>query len=275
MITKPFEATLLSTGQTLHRSIASDPAVWLDFAYRIRSKVIFREALIHAAGQYNTPTLQQAIKDNMKSNIAYIVNKRGKILQNGVKTSLRKVLSYYPPSMQRTLTLGLADIDHIGRSSYSNDIMSWMALTVFRHYISQHVANDQTHHADDMGYALISVMGQGGDQYLDKGALNSFHQLFPMSNRGAAVVESKLADIKEEVKKFIFVSFPSPKVCAASQHTEIYEQQLTKRNSRLSQTTTLNSTSLVLSTSISPAPMLSSTTTHGCGKPSRKEQAIM
>ena len=213
MITKPFEATLLSTAQTLQRCIAQDPAVWLDFAYRIKSKVVFREALIHAAGQYNTQEMQLAIKKTMKTSIVSIVDKRGKMLQDGVKMAVRKVLSYYPPSMQRSLTVGLADIDKIGRHSYSNDIMSWLALTGFRHYISQHVANDQTHHAPDMGYALFTVLDKGGDHYLDKTALNEFHRLFPMSSRGTAVVESKLSDIKEETKKFVKVSLARMSTC--------------------------------------------------------------
>ena len=32
----------------MHQSIANNPAAWLDFAYRVRSRTIFREALIHS-----------------------------------------------------------------------------------------------------------------------------------------------------------------------------------------------------------------------------------
>lgn len=203
MITKPIESTLLYTGQVVHQSIAQDPAAWLNFAYRIKSKPIFREALIHAAGQYNTRAMQTAMQDLIPKPIADLVEKKARILMNGVKMCLRNVLSYYPLHLQRAKTVGLADMDNFGRNSYANDIFHWMALTVFRHYVTQHVADDQTHHAPDMGYALLHAVSKGGDAYLDKGSLIEFHRLFPMSARGYAVVENKLNDVKEEVKKFV------------------------------------------------------------------------
>lgn len=207
MITKPIEAELLSTGQTAQRSIAQDPAAWLDFAYRIRSKAVFREALIHAVGQVNTPPMQTAMRKSMRRDVLELVVKKAKIQCDGVKTALRNVLSYYPLHLQRARMVGLAEIDNFGRDSYSNDIFNWMALTVYRHYVTQYVANDQTHLAPDMGFWLLSAMGEGGDRYLDKATLNEFHRLFPMSNKGMSVVESKVNDIKEEVKKFVVVRF--------------------------------------------------------------------
>lgn len=203
MITKPIESTLFAIGQVVHQSIAQGPAAWLDFAYRIRSKFIFREALIHATGQYSTPKMQTAIQDLLPKAVADVLEKRARILMNGVKMCLRNVLSYYPLHLQRARTIGLADMDNFGRNSYANDIFHWMALTVFRHYITQHVADDQTHHATDMGFALIQAISKGGDAYLDKASLTEFHRLFPISHRGGAVVENKLNDIKEEVKKFV------------------------------------------------------------------------
>ena len=34
------------------RTLASDPVARLDLSYRIRSKILFREALIHTTAQY-------------------------------------------------------------------------------------------------------------------------------------------------------------------------------------------------------------------------------
>lgn len=203
MITKPIESTLLSTGQTVHNSICLGPAAWLDFACRIKSKVIFREAVIHAVGQYNTPAMQTAMRSALEKTVVEVIEKKATVLMEAVKKSFMKVLSYYPQQLQRGRRVGLADVDNFGRNSYANDIYSWMALTVFRHYIMQHVADDQTHRADDMGHALVRAIGEGGDAYLDKQAVIQFHHLFPMSARGSAVVENKLNDIKEEVKKFV------------------------------------------------------------------------
>lgn len=203
MITKPIESTLLSTGQTVHNSIALDPGAWLDFACRIKSKVIFREALIHAVGQYNKPSMQTAMQSTLEKPVVHIIERKATLLIKGVKKSFQNVISYYPPHLTRNRTIGLADADNFGRNSYANDIYHWMALTVFRHYITQHIAEDQTHRADDIGYALAAAINEGGDAYLDKDVVTKFHGLFPMSARGSAVVENKLNDIKEEVKKFV------------------------------------------------------------------------
>jgi len=205
MITKPIEATLLGTGQTLYRSIATAPAVWLDFALRIKSKFIYREAMIHAVGQYNTNNMATAMTQ-LDPRAAAIVNKKAGRLSDAVKDAMMRVMSFFPAQMLRSNVHNLANIDHFGRNSYSNDILSWMAITFFRQYIAQHVAGDQSHNAEDMGFALIKAIGEGGDGYLDKTTLEEFHQFFPMSNRAKAVVENKINEIKESVKVFTTVN---------------------------------------------------------------------
>ncbi|KAK5122660.1 hypothetical protein LTR85_003923 [Meristemomyces frigidus] len=43
----------------------------------------------------------------------------------------------------------------------------------------------------------------GADKYLNKPMLDQFHNLFPMSRKGASVVEAKLDDMKEFIKTFV------------------------------------------------------------------------
>ena len=114
-VTKPIEADLLGKGQTLHRAISSDPAVWLEFACRIKSRTIYKEALIHAAGQLNTQKMQYALNNGiLHPVVAEMVNAKGEILRTGVQRATMYMLSYYPAQLQREVTVGYADTDNIG-----------------------------------------------------------------------------------------------------------------------------------------------------------------
>lgn len=188
--------------------MALDAPTWLDLAYRLRSKHIFKEALIFGAGRFNTKEVQTAIKvQRMHPDVvATLEHKAGEVKKFAqlVETSL---LSYYPKNMLRNRTVGRADRDSIGRSSYANDIMSWIALTVWRHWIAQTICNDKGHMDEDMGYALFDCINKAGEHYLGRGVLEAFHGYFPMSQKGSAVLENRVNELKkhaaETVKKIL------------------------------------------------------------------------
>ncbi|RMY24890.1 hypothetical protein D0867_01079 [Hortaea werneckii] len=202
VVTHAIEATLLATGQLLHQSIANRPAPWLILAYKIHSRNLFRESIIHAAGKYNTEEIQKEIV-NMPEDVADLLHRKGRTLREAVKMAEKRILSYYPTHLQREKTVGRADKDSIGRASYSNDVMSWIGLVVLRHFFTQLLADDATHNAPDMGKELVDAVMQGGDTYLDKGIMDQFHAYFPMSQKGASVLENKVSDMKESIKKFM------------------------------------------------------------------------
>ncbi|KAI7340838.1 hypothetical protein KC315_g469 [Hortaea werneckii] len=202
VVTHAIEATLLATGQLLQQSIATSPAPWLILAYKIHSRNLFRESIIHAAGKYNTEEIQKEIV-NMPKDVADLLHKKGRTLREAVKMAEKRILSYYPTHLQRERTVGRADKDSIGRASYSNDVMSWIGLVVLRHFFTQLLADDATHNALDMGKELVDAVMQGGDTYLDKGIMDQFHAYFPMSQKGASVLENKVSDMKESIKKFM------------------------------------------------------------------------
>ncbi|KAK0785465.1 hypothetical protein LTR59_011032 [Friedmanniomyces endolithicus] len=204
IITSPIEATLLATGQNLFKSIAKEPLGWLDFAFRIRSRILFREAMIHAAGQYNTDYVQQRLP-TVNPAIAEVLTKKATKLKVAVKGSMHRMLSYYPTVLQREITVGRCDIDKIGRASYGNDILHWLALVSFRHWATQQLAEDQTHHAADLGKSVIDVVMLGGDAYLSRPVLDDWHTFFPMSPRSKSVILEKLDGIKATVKQFVRV----------------------------------------------------------------------
>ncbi|KAI6860743.1 hypothetical protein KC338_g6845 [Hortaea werneckii] len=202
VVTHAIEATLLATGQLLQQSIASCPSPWLNLAYKISSRHLFRESLIHAAGQYNTEEVQKEIV-GMPEKVAELLHRKGRTLRDAVKMAEKRILSYYPTHLQREKTVGRADKDNIGRASYSNDVMSWIGLVVLRHFFTQLLADDATHNAPDMGKELVDAVMQGGDSYLDKGIMDQFHAYFPMSQKGAGVLENKVSEMKESIKKFM------------------------------------------------------------------------
>ncbi|KAK5110596.1 hypothetical protein LTR85_000973 [Meristemomyces frigidus] len=201
IVTKSIEATLLAMGQLFQQAMANNPIAWLNFAYRIRSRIIFREALIHAAGKYKEPAIVEQL-DTLNEAVAEVLSQKAKTLQAAMQQAEMKILSFYPTHLQREKTVGRADKDSIGRASYANDVMSWIALVVLRHFFSQNLCGDNTHNAEDMGYEMVQTIMAGGDTYLNKPMLDQFHNLFPMSRKGASVVEAKLDDMKEFIKTF-------------------------------------------------------------------------
>ena len=205
VLTKPIEATLLATGQILQQSIANEPLAWLEFAHRIRSRAIFREALIHAAGRSNNAELKERLR-GVPSPLAAVVVEKGKIIQDGIQLGVMKMLTYYPTHLHREKTVGRADRDSIGRASYGNDIMSWIGLVWLRHWLAHHVGYDNTHNAEDLGFAFAQDILKGGDAYLSKAELEDFRKIFPMSSKGDAVIETKLDELKHHLKSFVQVS---------------------------------------------------------------------
>ncbi|KAI5361874.1 hypothetical protein Slin15195_G055250 [Septoria linicola] len=203
IVSKPIEATLLGAGQNLYKAIADNPTAWLGFASRVKSRAIFKEAIIHAAGQYNTSHVREAMADgSLPEEVVKVLRKKGQWVKQTVSDSSRYLASYYPSMLLREFKPG--DKDNVSRASYGNDIMMWIAVTIFRHWVCDLMASDRTHHAKDCGWAFCNAICKGGDTYLDRKMLQtSFHARFPMTGKGMACVEHRLSEIKEDVKQWI------------------------------------------------------------------------
>ena len=206
IVSKPIEATLLGAGQNLYKAIADNPTAWLGFASRVKSRAIFKEAMIHAAGQYSQPFVQAAMADgSLPDEVVKILKRKGEWVKKTVSDSSRYLASYYPSMLLREFKPG--DKDNVSRASYGNDIMMWIAVTIFRHWVCDMMASDKTHQAKDCGWAWCSAICKGGDFYLDRKMLQtSFHSRFPMTGKGMACVEHRLAEVKDDVKQWILVS---------------------------------------------------------------------
>ena len=195
-ISKAIDNKLLSQGPVLYRSIANSPVLWMNTAYSIKSEVILREALIHLVGNWN------AIDDNMKilihPDMQNICKVKVEEVVNLKRVANSQILGQYPEHIQRE-----PESAEIGRASYSNDIMTWMALAVYRQYVGQAIARGLTIEARDGGFDFYQKLNIGGQAYLDRFMVRQFHYRFPMSSKGQVVIENHLSDLKEMMKPFI------------------------------------------------------------------------
>ncbi|CAK4019766.1 Hypothetical predicted protein [Lecanosticta acicola] len=204
IVAQPMEAILLAQGQLLYYSISHMPISWLQLSYRIRSKPIFKEALIHATGQWNSHGVQQGIREGLlPDRVVDILEAKAGFIADGVLQVERRLGSYYPDVITRQQPSGRVSNDRCGRGDYANDIYMWMALNVFNKWCIDLMTSDHTRHSADMGFAFIRAVSEGGNAYLDRTTmLEHFHGRFPMSGKGMAGVEHRLLEIKEFVKEW-------------------------------------------------------------------------
>lgn len=197
-VSHTINAALLGQGQILFRSIASIPTAWVSLALRVRSVSVLIESIVHLTGQWNK--MSEEMKENLDPKVRELCQKKHEEVQRLKFTIECKVLKFYPDCITRELG---APPNRISRMSYSNDIMDWMALCLFRHWFSSCLAADRHRHAKDGGHWLYSALAQGGPAYLDKPALKSYHEKFPMSTRGDNVLEKHMEDLKKLIMPLV------------------------------------------------------------------------
>lgn len=117
----------------------------MNVAERLQSRVLFKEALIHTAGRYNellhTPIdgVDKGVLGMLETRTQDLVRNKHDELKSIVQDVQAKIMSYYPSHLHRQSTTGRADRDPIGRADYGNDIWSWMALCLYRHWLGQNI----------------------------------------------------------------------------------------------------------------------------------------
>ncbi|KAF1958034.1 hypothetical protein CC80DRAFT_503562 [Byssothecium circinans] len=195
IVGKPIEVALLKHGQNLYRSIQLAPAQWAIMAYDIKSEGIFKEAIVHLAG--NWPRKKKLGEESLKQypEIRTLVEKHYRRVYNKGRKLETLVMSTYPGDMA-TPSTSLP----IKREEYQKDILVWMALTFFRHWVGSRIIVGKGHMGEDMGYELYRQLGTAGDAYMDKVVTNQFHAKFPMTKKAMNVCENHLLEIKECIK---------------------------------------------------------------------------
>ncbi|KAF1836385.1 hypothetical protein BDW02DRAFT_241870 [Decorospora gaudefroyi] len=200
LISKPIEVTLLKHGQDLFRAIQSAPYAWIEMAFRIRSELIFRECMIHLVGNWKLHRSMRNVATHLRQipGLRALVEKYHRLLLSQCKALEHGIMSLYPGDMRVP-----ADDLPIKREVYAKDILVWMALTFFRHWVGQRLIMEKGRHAPDGGYELYKQIGTAGESYMDKSVLNQFHTRFPMTKKAMNVLENHLSEIKECMKAVV------------------------------------------------------------------------
>jgi hypothetical protein len=154
--------------------------------------------MVHLTGQWTK--MSGDMKESLDPRVRELCQKKHNKLDADKQKIECNVLKYYPPNITRGIGAPPAKIS---RMNYSNDIMTWMALGVFRHWFASALALDRHRHAKDGGYWLYSKLAAGGPAYLAKGELKSFHEKFPMSTRGENVLEEHVERFKNDIKAVV------------------------------------------------------------------------
>lgn len=200
VIGKPVEVALMKHGQDLFRSIKSLPIGWATMSWSIKSEIIFRESIIHLAGDYkrtrnNTVAMNELAKSPI---LKQLVEEHHRKLINKGKDLEMTIMSTYPGDMC-TPSKKLP----IKREDYSRDILVWMALTFFHHWLGQRIILQRGYHSEDGGYELYKQLGSAGEAYMDRTVMNQFHNRFPMTKKAMNVLENHLLEVKECIKGIV------------------------------------------------------------------------
>lgn len=149
VVRNTIESHFLRHGQALWLDIESQPEVWADLAVRLRSPPMFREAMCHLVGAWNMPakvSKQFLCYLPTGKKIKELVDLKVSKLNTVKKGIEARVMTYWPDGMKHSNAL---DGKEPGRTSYANDIYSWMALTLLRQYNGEAIANELNYLRDD------------------------------------------------------------------------------------------------------------------------------
>lgn len=204
----------------LYRSIASNAPVWADLALRVRSEIMFRESMIHLVGAWNTISSPETPENvellaTMKKDVRELAEAKAKDLDEHKKAVELRILGHYPAQLQvllpqlqnvgagsRTIR-GAVNAAPTRQSAYSNRVMDWMALNLFRHWLGQSIAGEMSRRAADGGLAFYTAIAQGKETYLDQSARESFCRHFPLSAKARTQFDRAVWEIKEAVKGYV------------------------------------------------------------------------
>jgi hypothetical protein len=235
MVEKIMENNLIVKGQEVFRAISANPVIWIDLAFRIQSKVLFKEALIHLAGNYNalklTPPNEafkekysraRSILDQLSPELRDLVEYKHDELKTICQNVDREVSAHYLPGMQRSTITGQAKDGSIARIDYAKDVFSWLTVTLYRHWWGLTLAavspyphsystfnppltpqQGETHQNKYGGHDMYTRLFNGGKSYLARDVQSSFHVHFPMSNRAQGVIENNLDIMKAGIVKIV------------------------------------------------------------------------
>jgi hypothetical protein len=196
LVCKPIEIALFRHGQSLFPWIQKTPHLYIELASRIRSEILFRECMIHLVGNWgvlrNNPQVSKRLR-LLPGMRALIEKYHRALLKKGEELEL-VVMACYPGDMASP-----SDDLPIKREAYARDILIWMALTFFRHWLAHRLLSNKGRHAPDSGYELYKQLGTGGEAYMDRLVILQFHKKFPVTSKALNVLGAHVDEIKDVV----------------------------------------------------------------------------
>ncbi|GAD91662.1 conserved hypothetical protein [Paecilomyces variotii No. 5] len=195
IIRQSIDIALLRQGQTLWRSIASQPIPWANLGDRIHSPTIFRDAVIHIVGKWNSLADEQ--RSVLYPNVRNLCEKKYHELQLKMQAIEMRVVGHYPAFLQRKPS------ENIYRATYANDVYMWMAVCFYRQWYCQQSMDGRTRAAKDGGAAFFRAVGAGGRAYLNTQDQARFHLYFPMSSKARSILEKNLDVLKADIRPLV------------------------------------------------------------------------
>jgi hypothetical protein len=201
IISKSIDVALVKHGQDLFRSIQKMPWGWVGLAVSIKSELMFKEAVVHLAGNWRTISRNQEAMIILQQAGKGVRELCERLHESNLAAAMQlelAVMSLYPGDMA-TPSKQLP----IKREHYAKDVLVWMALSFFRHWLGQRIISEQGSQALDGGYELYVQLGMAGEAYMDKSVISQFHSKFPMTKKAMNILETHLLEIKECVKEMV------------------------------------------------------------------------
>lgn len=190
--------SLMRHGQLLYRAILARPILWGGLAIKIESPAIFKDAVIHVVGKWNS--LSNAEKRNMNPHFRAICEEKVAELYKIKGTVEMRIAGHLPQVLWRKAGSTTAT----SRANYANDIYMWMAVNIHRQWFLQVVGIERRgRDGRDGGTELYHAIQEGGATYLAVQDYVNFHNICPMSKKARTIVSDKVRQMKFEVRKYV------------------------------------------------------------------------
>ncbi|KAG4030889.1 hypothetical protein MFRU_010g00230 [Monilinia fructicola] len=189
------ESYLLRITQKLWMHVARGPEAWSDIGVRLQSAVIYREAIVHIAGALEIPGLikMHRFRQTQFGSVCLAAAESKALELREKKIDVeRRLLQFYPARLIRRETAEKIP----GRADYGADIYYWQALTMCRQFFQSSVLANRHHRHEDGGVEFYRTVFRC--DYIDKAAIDEFHQLFAMSTKGKQCLADAIELIKDD-----------------------------------------------------------------------------